>query len=144
MERFKVEWQRLVESGETCSRCGNTEQELEAACEHLTRALGELGLEVVLEKEELDPEVFEQEPLESNRIWIAGKPLEDILGATVSHSLCCDLCGENQCRTLKWNGEEFETIPRELIIKGGLRKAANLVEPKAAGGCCEDDCCCSD
>ncbi len=146
MKKLIIKWQRLTEGGETCSRCGGTERELGQAVKLLERSLGELDIEVELNKSELKPAEFEKAPLESNRIWLNGDPLAEIIGAKVGHSLCCDVCGENQCRTLKLDGKEYETIPRQLIVRAGLQKAADLVEPDASGTCCEESVgngCCS-
>jgi hypothetical protein len=73
---------------------------------------------------------------ESNRIWIAGKPIETWLGATPGMSDCTScgsLCGtfvqgNVECRTLIVGRSTFESIPSELIVKAGLLAAAEMVE----------------
>lgn len=75
---LEIVWQRLVtEGGDTCPRCGLTETAVQGAAATLRQALAPLGIEVVLETRTLDGKAFERDPAESNRIWIAGRPLED-------------------------------------------------------------------
>lgn len=123
-----IVWQRLVTDGETCPRCGSTGAEVERAVRTLAEALRPLGIEPILETRELGQAEFETAPSESNRIFIAGQPLESWLGATVSASQCCSVCGDNHCRTVEVGGATFETIPERLIVKAGLVAAASLVD----------------
>jgi hypothetical protein len=129
MEVLRIKWQRLLtdERGQTCPRCGSTERELEKAVHTLRRSLAPLGMEVVLEKKALDPAAFARDVLESNRIWISGKPLEEWLGAEVGRSLCCEVCGNAECRTVETGEKIYETVPADLIIKAGLAAASRLV-----------------
>jgi hypothetical protein len=135
MKMLHVRWQRLVDqSGQTCNRCGATGAGVENAVEALGRALRELGIEVVLKTEILDPATFAKDPLESNRIWMGGLPIEWWLSATSGKSQCCSACGDAECRTLAVDGRTYEAIPAELIIKAGLLAAARLMQPEAATG----------
>ena len=95
----------------TCPRCAGTQTEVERAVSVLGDALRPLGIEPTLETRALDKSGFEAAPNESNRILIAGRPLEDWIGATASASECCSVCGDNQCRTVEVDGEAFETVP---------------------------------
>ena len=133
MNTLKIRWQRLVdERGQTCDRCGTTETAVVNAVEKLKRCLGELGIDVVLEKEALSPSTFHKNPLESNRIWIAGEPLEKWLSATIGQSKCSSACGDSDCRTLTVEGETYEAIPAELIVKAGLLAGAQLLHGESA------------
>lgn len=77
MKKLYIIWQRLVdEYGQTCDRCGTSEAAVEEAVQKLKCPLKELGIEVVLEKKTLTFLAFLENPLESNRIWIAGEPIE--------------------------------------------------------------------
>ena len=38
----------------------------------------------------------------------------------MGQSECCEVC-EDDCRTIEVEGEIYETIPAELIIKAGFR-----------------------
>lgn len=118
-------WQRLVSEGETCERCRATQREVEQAVETLKASLGPLGLEPVLEIRELDPATFRADPLASNRIWIAGRPLEEWLGAEVGRSPCCSVCGDAACRTVEVQGVTYETIPETLLLRAALVAAAS-------------------
>jgi len=127
MKTLIVRWQRLVnKSGQTCPRCTDTGEAVEAACSKLKKSLGELDIEVVLNKETLDFSIFTKDPLQSNRIWIAEKSLEEWIGATVCKSQCCDVCGDSECRTITIDQYTFETIPQNLIVRAGLLAAAEL------------------
>ncbi len=139
MKTLKIKWQRLVSAGETCPRCGSTEDELEKAISTLQQSLKPLGIEVVLEKRELSVAEFEKDPLLSNQIWINDKLLEEWIGGEVNQSPCCDVCGPSECRTLGVEGEVYETIPADLIIKAGLVAASQLVSTETSESCCDTD-----
>lgn len=122
-----IVWQRLVSGGETCPRCGSTQAAVERAVATLTEVLRPLNIEPTLETIGLDQDTFAQAPTESNRIWIAGRPLEEWVGAQVSESQCCSVCGDNSCRTLRIDGTTYEGVPESLIVKAGLAAASTLV-----------------
>ena len=124
-------WQRLLTEGATCPRCGTTQQAVRRAVEALDEALRPLGIRATLEERALDQAAFEGSPGESNRIWIAGRPLEDWLGATAGASQCCSVCGDNHCRTLEVDGSTFEAVPDRLIVKAGLAAAASLLSVRS-------------
>ncbi len=125
-----IRWQRLVdEVGDTCDRCGGTERSIEQARRTLAASFRPLGLDVRVIKTPLSAAQFKLDPGESNRIWIGEEPLETILGAKTGTSTCTGCCGDSPCRTTVVDGQCFETIPPELIIRAGLRVAADLVRP---------------
>lgn len=143
MKQMSIVWKRLVKGGETCTRCGNTGHELEAAVTKLAASLRPLGIEPVLETQEIDEDVFKANPSESNRVWIAGKPIEEWLGANVGMSRCCSVCGESDCRTLEVGGRTYETIPEEQFIKAGLMAGSQMMTStssldKSATSCCSN------
>lgn len=130
MKSLPIIWQRLVSSdGRTCIRCNATYQEVQRAVGKLKEALSPLGIEPTLEIREIDEESFKANPSESNRIWIAGKPMEEWLGARVGSSRCCSVCGDSNCRTVEVAGNIFETIPEKLLIKAALAASSQLLEP---------------
>jgi len=133
---LKIKWQRLISKGETCPRCGATENELEKAVSILKQSLAPLGIELILEKEELSVAEFKKDPLKSNRILINNRSLEDWLGGEVGHSPCCDVCGPSECRTVEVEGQVYETVPAEIIIKAGLSAASQLVVRRKGESCC--------
>lgn len=130
-----IKWQRLISNEETCPRCGSTEEELDSAVASLKQALTPLGINIVVEKKELSVDEFKNKPLESNRIWLNGQPLEGFVDAGVGQSPCCDVCGPSECRTVTIDGQVYETIPSEVIVKAGLIAASALV------GSCNKTCC---
>lgn len=123
---LRITWQRLVTDGNTCPRCGSTEDELEKAVGQLKGKLASSGVDVILKKTELSLAEFKKDPVSSNRIQINGRLLEDIIGAGTGQSQCCDACGDEECRTVEIKGESYETIPAEIIVRAGLIVAAEL------------------
>ena len=125
-----IEWQRLVsDAGGTCPRCAGTEAELMRARDTLGAALSPLGIRVDLTARTLDDASFRSAPSESNRIWVAGRPLEDWLDADVGATPCCDECGDEPCRTLAVDGAVHEVVPADIIVRAGLLAAAGLLAP---------------
>jgi hypothetical protein len=116
-----ISWQRLVSDGRTCPRCGNTEDELGKAVSQLKEKLAPQGIEVILKKEEITLDKFKKNPLISNQITFNGQSLEDLLDAKTGHSKCCDVCGDEECRTVETGGTNYETIPAELIVEAGIK-----------------------
>mgnify|MGYP001605909079 CR=1 FL=1 len=144
-----IRWQRLVtDGGTTCARCAGTEGAVRDAERTLGPALSPLGIRLVVEEGELDMAGFQGNPSESNRIWIAGKTLEEILGAAAGSSQCSGACADNECRTLVLDGQTYEAVPAALIVRAALKAAADLLgptaeeapappaEPAATGGSC--------
>ena len=128
MRPLPVLWQRPVSpEGKTCDRCSATFQEMERAVVKLKESLRPLGVEPSLEIREIDEKSFKANPSESNRIWIAGRPMEDWLGANVGSSPCCSVCGTSECRTVEVEGKTFETIPEKLFLKAALVAASQLL-----------------
>lgn len=89
MRTLPIRWQRLVDSeGQTCVRCAATQDKVEHAVATLTKVLAPLDISPQLEMAEVDNAAFQASPVESNRIWIGGRPMEDWLQATVGSSRC--------------------------------------------------------
>ena len=126
MRQLPIIWQRLVSAGGTCPRCDATYQHLQSAVVKLREALKPLNVEPILEVREISESSFRKEPTQSNRIWIAEKPLEDWLGASVGSSRCCSVCGDSPCRTVEVGGTVFEDIPEAVILKAALVAASQL------------------
>jgi len=128
VKELTISWQRLVSpEGETCLRCGATQAELERAVATLTEVLRPLGIMPVLEMTQVDEVAFRADPSQSNRIWIAGQPIEDWLNATSGSTRCCAVCGDLPCRTVEIRGEVFETIPERLLLRAALIATAQLL-----------------
>ena len=143
MRRMPIVWKRLVKSGESCTRCWDTYRELEAAAAKLAVALRPLGIEPLLETQTIDEDAFKATPAESNRVWIAGKPVEEWLGAEVGMSRCCSVCGDSDCRTLEVGGRTYEAIPEELFVKAGLMAASQMIASASPPDQAVTSCCSS-
>jgi len=144
LKNLPIVWQRLVDTnGETCPRCGGTLDELRKAVGTLEQSLRLLGIKPSLETREIDHESFQQDPSQSNRIWIAGKPIEEWLGAEASSSACCSVCGDAECRTVEVDSESFEVIPSELILRAALLAASQMLrqEDLPENAACGPGCC---
>jgi len=127
MKAITIRWKRLVDGEDrTCPRCGITGETVQSAVGKLKKSLAELGIEVILKTEALNFPMFSRDPLQSNRIWVGEKPLEEWVGASVGQSPCCGVCTDSECRTLIIGGNTFEEIPERLIIQAGLLAAAEL------------------
>ena len=127
MKPLPILWQRFVSEGETCDRCRATYEEMQRAMEKLRLSLQPLGIEPRLEVREIDDQTFRANPSESNRVWIAGRPMEDWLGASVGRSRCCSVCGTSECRTVEVEGITFETIPETLFLRAALVASSQLL-----------------
>jgi hypothetical protein len=86
-----------------------------------------LDIDVSVEKRIIAKDEFKKDVSQSNRIWIGERTLEDWLDAKVGKSECCNVCGNEECRTVEVEGESHETIPADLIMKAGLLAASQLV-----------------
>lgn len=138
MKVLKIKWQRLISKGETCIRCSLTEKEVDKAVSALKKSLPPLGIKVGLEKSELSLSEFKNDSLQSNRIWINDRSLEDWIEGKTDKSPCCDVCGPSDCRTLKVKGKVYEAIPADIIVQAGLLAAAEMVKnDQAAAPCCK-------
>ena len=131
MKKLVIEWQRMLdEQKQTCPRCGSTEQEAEKAVQELNQLLNQSEIAVSLIKKAIDPVSFKKDVLQSNKILIAGKTLEEWVGAKTGQSKCCETCGDAECRTVEYADETHEAIPADLIVRAGLVAAARLFDVK--------------
>jgi hypothetical protein len=127
MIQLPIVWQRLVSAGGTCPRCDATYQHLQSAVMKLREVLKPLNVTPILEIREISESSFRKEPAQSNRIWIADKPIEEWIGAAVGNSKCCSVCGDDPCRTMEVEGAVFEDIPEAIIMKAALIAASGLI-----------------
>ncbi|MBV5302967.1 MAG: DUF2703 domain-containing protein [Chlorobium sp.] len=144
MKNLSIVWQRVVNTdGKTCDRCASTLDNLSLAIKRLDESLQPLGIKVNFESKEIDLKSFDLDPSQSNKIWVAGKPIEDWLGANVASSQCCSVCGDAQCRTLAIDNQVYEAIPTELIIKATLIAASEMFgsENQSNTEKCKPGCC---
>lgn len=125
MKTLTIEWKHLDVAGETCDRCYDTGENLNNEIKRLNRSLQPQGMEVVL----VDTKLDETEIQESNSLRFNGIPIEDILEIKVVENFCSScsdlLDKETFCRTVEFEGNEYEDIPAKAI-----RKAARKVMGK--------------
>lgn len=146
MKQLSIIWQRLVnEEGKTCDRCGATYLEMQRALSRLTEVLRPLDIAPSLEIREIDEQSFRANPSESNRIWIAGRSIEEWLGAKVGSSRCCSVCGDSSCRTVEVGTATFEVVPEALILQAAMLAASQLLNPETSASSCSggSSCCTS-
>lgn len=146
MKTLKIEWRHLDVEGETCNRCYDTGENLTQEIKRLSRALQPQGIEVELFETKLDDTQIPQ----SNTILFNGVPIEDILNIKVSENYC-DSCTsllgkKTYCRTVMYEGNEYEEIPAKAIRQAAY-KVLDLAEAKTApaenSGCgCNCSGCC--
>lgn len=146
VKKLPITWKRLVKDGQTCQRCGSTQQNVLGAMTKLEAALRPLGIQPTLDTQQMDDASFRAEPSESNRIWITGRPMEEWLGASVGMSTCCSVCGSLPCRTMQLGGDTYEAIPEDLIVRAAMIAASAMIGAPAAtsasSACCTTKCDC--
>ncbi|MGE4283375.1 MAG: DUF2703 domain-containing protein [Clostridia bacterium] len=144
MKTLKIEWKHLDVAGETCNRCYDTGENLVQEVKRLNRALQTKDIEVILTETKLDDTQIPQ----SNIILFNGVPIEEILNIQVSENYC-DSCttllgAQTYCRTVAYEGNEYEDIPAKAIRQAAL-KVLGIEEATSAGssgcGCNCGGCC---
>jgi hypothetical protein len=146
MKTLKIEWQHLDVAGDTCNRCYDTGENLVQEVKRLNRALQPKGIEVELTETKLDDTQIPQ----SNIILFNGVPIEDILNIEVSKNYC-DSCttllgNETYCRTVTYDGNEYEEIPAKAIRQAaykvlGIEEATTAKVINSDCGCNCSGCC---
>jgi len=136
-----LEWQRMIdEDGNVCCGSEDTRMAVETAREKLAKELKDHDIEVVLAKSDFSPEECKDCPERANRILVGGRGVDYWLQAEVGKSPCEGFCKQalgdkGSCQTLIYEGETYDVIPAELIVKAGLAAAANPSSFKTAGKC---------
>ncbi|PKM84646.1 MAG: hypothetical protein CVU86_06340 [Firmicutes bacterium HGW-Firmicutes-11] len=146
MKTLTIEWKHLDVEGETCDRCYDTGENLANEVKRLNRSLQPQDIEVVLVDTKLDETMVQQ----SNSLLFNGIPIEDILEIKVAEnfcSSCTDLIGkETYCRTVEFEGNEYEDVPAKAIRQAALRVLgmddAKKEEKKSTGCGCNCNGCC--
>ncbi len=146
MKTLKIEWKHLDVAGDTCDRCYDTGENLVQEIKRLNRSLQPQGIKVELIETKLDDTQIPQ----SNIILFNGVPIEDILNIQISENYC-DSCSdllktETYCRTVTYEGNEYEDIPAKAIRQAalkilGLEKPAITPVKNSGCGCNNSGCC---
>ena len=123
-----IEWKHADRAME------KTREEFEETGMTLAAVLAEIRM--LLEMEGIDVRLIEtvlpdDAAAESESLLFNGIPVEELLdGVEVTATACacascesCETCGEEEaeCRTLRYNGEEYEAIPPELIGRAAAK-----------------------
>jgi len=147
MKKLDIEWRHLDVQGETCDRCYDTGENLANEVKRLKRDLEPQGIEIVLTETKLDESQISQ----SNTILFNGTPIDEILDIRVSENACesCSaLLGQKTyCRTVMFNGSEYEDIPEKAIRQAAYKALGLEVQeptPAKSSGCgcqCGENCC---
>jgi len=119
-----IEWKHIGRDVEnTCERCQETGMTLAAVLAEIRTLLEMEGITVRMVETVLANDAV----AESNSLLFNGVPIEDLLeGVEVTTTPCCSCscitCEEDaECRALRYNGEEYEAIPPELIGRAAAR-----------------------
>lgn len=118
-----IEWKRTSKDVEnTCERCEETGMTLAAVLAEIRMLLEMEGIGVRL----VETVLPEGATAESGSLLFNGVPIEELLeGVEVTATSCscsCETCeGDTECRTLRYNGEEYEAIPPELIGRAAVK-----------------------
>jgi hypothetical protein len=135
---LKIRWKRaVVPAGEpaggkerTAPRHARAEEALDAAAGALAKALTPLGVTVSVQKVALKEEDTAGGAPVSNRIWLNGVALENVLPeARTGRSVGDDGVA---LRTLEFAGRSFTDVPSALIVQAGLVAAGDSVEAALA------------
>lgn len=144
MKKLIIEWKHLDVKGETCDRCYDTGENITAEVKRLNRSLHQQGIEVEFIETKIDSTQITQ----SNVVLFNGIPLESILNIKVAENYCesCSalLGSEIYCRTIIFEGQEYEDIPAKAIRQAayiimGLKENAKSVSGNS--GCCGNGGC---
>lgn len=144
MKKLIIEWKHLDIEGETCDRCYDTGENLANEVKRLNRALRLKGIEVSFTETKLTGKEITQ----SNALLFNGVPIEDILDIEISQNFCSSctalLGSDTYCRTVIFEGEEYEDIPAKAIRKAAY-KALGIDQPEKKEKKCGcgggKDCC---
>lgn len=117
-----IEW-RQVDAGSTCRRSEETGMALRAILSEISMLLEMEGVSVQMIETPLPADTVG----ESDTLLFNGVPLEELLdGIEVTGTPCCSCSntacqGETECRTLRYNGEDYEAIPPDLIGRAAVK-----------------------
>jgi len=143
MKKLIIEWKHLDVAGETCDRCYDTGENLTQEVKRLNRALQSRDITVELIETKLDDTKIP----ESNVILFNGVPLEDILDIKIAKNYC-DSCTallgtETYCRTVTFEGNEYEDVPAKAIRQAAYKVLGLEAKQSGNSGCCcgGSNCC---
>lgn len=107
-----------------CGRCRDTEKALDEAVSNVSAVLDATGYEVNVNKVNIATRelAIEHRFISSPTIRVNGNDIAVELRESVCQD-CGDLCGDTvDCRVWVYNGAEYTSPPRELIVDAILRE----------------------
>jgi hypothetical protein len=116
-----IVWERYDGDGGICHGCRATQHELAEAISTIQHALGPFGVEPHLEVLSIAEAQYRANPEQSNRIWIAGKPVEQWLNGTPKYR-----ASRSPCRMVEIDGVTYAAIPHRLIVEAAILAASDL------------------
>ncbi len=137
-----------------CERCQSSDEILDESLRELREQIHKENISTItINKTKItsDVQAKKYDMIRSPTLRINGKDIEEIVNDEyeIKDSYCpsCEdvtgpecyevTGGGNDCRVFEYNGEEHETIPKEMI-KEALRKVVGI-EEEAASACCEPE-----
>ncbi|NLW06815.1 MAG: DUF2703 domain-containing protein [Clostridia bacterium] len=108
-----------------CTRCLETETNLEEAINDVAQVLAATGVQVKVQKTKVESEkqALELGFISSPTIRINGRDIQMDLKESPCES-CGDLCGDEvDCRVWVYQGKEYTAPPKGMIIEAILREA---------------------
>ena len=124
LEKRRIDVEFLYGDLSVCTRCQGTEASLDDALDDVTRVLEPTGTEVVVHKVHVESEEQARDLhfVSSPTIRINGRDIQARVIESRCES-CGDLCGEDvNCRVWVYQGKEYTTPPKGLIIDAILRE----------------------
>jgi hypothetical protein len=116
---LSIVWQRYAGADGICQSCGAAQHELDEAICTIRHALGPFGIEPRLETRSMTEAQYRAAPEQSNRIWIAGKPIEQWLNGSVWYRPWL-----SPCRIVEIDGTTHVAIPHRLILEAAILAAS--------------------
>ncbi len=113
-----------------CSRCQDTEKALDEAVSSIVVVLNAAGYEVKVNKENIITRelAIQYRFVSSPTIRVNGNDIAVELRESVCED-CGELCGDTvDCRVWVYNGVEYTSPPKELIVDAILREVYNAVQ----------------
>lgn len=126
MKQITIEWRHIDEKGDTCLRCSETGKTLHQVIAEFKKELKSRNIKLIFKETKLSRAQIDQ----SNMILINDTPIEQILSGVNNSQNYCSSCScltgtDAYCRTVEYNGKQYEEIP-EIIIRRAVLKAAGL------------------
>jgi len=108
----------------TCERCMGTDQNLDESLKEVSGVLSAAGFDLLVNKVNINTKELacQYEFVSSPTIRINGKDIALELKESTCKD-CGDICGDQvDCRVWTYNGEEYNSPPKELIINAILKE----------------------